>query len=210
MICGAGGLGREVAWLVGEINAARRRWDLLGFLDDDPRRHGSSAGGVPVLGDLGSPLPAGTHAVLAIGDPRARRRAIERLEARAVALATLVHPGVALSPSVSVGEGSVVMPGVVLTVDIWVGRHVLLSPGCTVGHDTVIGDGSSLMPGVHLAGAVTLGERVFVGMGASVISGITIGSDVVLGAGAVVIDHLPPGVTAVGVPARVIREGCKP
>jgi len=36
--------------------------------------------------------------------------------------------------------------------------------------------------------------------------GVTIGANTVVGAGAVVTRDLPPGVLAVGVPARVIRS----
>ena len=34
VIMGAGGLGREVAWLVADINRQKREWDFVGFVDD--------------------------------------------------------------------------------------------------------------------------------------------------------------------------------
>ncbi len=34
VIVGAGGLGREVAWLVEDINRRKPEWNFLGFLDD--------------------------------------------------------------------------------------------------------------------------------------------------------------------------------
>ena len=46
---------------------------------------------------------------------------------------------------------------------------------------------------------------VHIGTGASVVPGVTIGRRSIVGAGAVVVDDLPPGVTAVGVPARPIK-----
>ncbi len=52
---------------------------------------------------------------------------------------------------------------------------------------------------------ITLGENVWLGAGAKVMDGVSIGRDVVVGAGAVVTQHLPDGVVAVGIPARVIR-----
>ncbi len=198
-----------MAWLVGEINSRRPAWHLVGFLDDDEARHGTMLDGLAVLagGESLPSLPDGTHVVCAVGDPQAKARVVERLRSRHFPFASLIHPSVHRSPSVQVGEGSVIMPGAALTVDIRLGDHVLVSPGCTVGHDTVVGHGASLMPGVHLAGRVNVGERVFLGMGAVVISGVTVGADVTVGAGAAVIRDLPPGVTAVGVPARVIRGG---
>jgi acetyltransferase-like isoleucine patch superfamily enzyme len=45
----------------------------------------------------------------------------------------------------------------------------------------------------------------FLGIGAKVIPGVKIGAGTTVGAGAVVIEDLPENVTAVGVPARVIK-----
>jgi acetyltransferase-like isoleucine patch superfamily enzyme len=53
---------------------------------------------------------------------------------------------------------------------------------------------------------ITVGENVWLGAGAKVMDGVTIGDGVVVGAGAVVTESLPPGVVAVGVPARVVRS----
>ena len=60
-------------------------------------------------------------------------------------------------------------------------------------------------PGVHLAGDVTLGEGCYVGMGTNIMQRRSIGSWTVIGAGAAVVQDLPANVTAVGVPARVIK-----
>jgi len=51
-----------------------------------------------------------------------------------------------------------------------------------------------------------IGDDVFIGAGARVLGGISIGDGARIGANAVVIDNVPPGATAVGIPARVIRK----
>jgi acetyltransferase EpsM len=51
-----------------------------------------------------------------------------------------------------------------------------------------------------------VGELSHIGIGVSVIQGIRIGRGVIIGAGAVVIEDIPDHVTAVGVPARVIKR----
>jgi maltose O-acetyltransferase len=53
---------------------------------------------------------------------------------------------------------------------------------------------------------ITIGDNVWLGGGVVVCPGVTIGDDTVVGAGAVVTRDLPPGVVAVGAPARVIRK----
>lgn len=74
-----------------------------------------------------------------------------------------------------------------------------------MSHDTKLGDYSTLNPGVNLAGNVSIGEGCYLGIGCSVIQSITIGPWTTVGAGAAVTRDLPANVTAVGVPARVIK-----
>ncbi|MBC7348009.1 MAG: transferase, partial [Clostridia bacterium] len=73
VIIGAGGFGREVAWLVEEINRAAPTWRLLGFIDGDERKWGQVVNDYPVLGDFSAvqSLAPGVAAVCAVGDPAA-------------------------------------------------------------------------------------------------------------------------------------------
>ncbi|UUY06275.1 hypothetical protein LRS13_06765 [Svornostia abyssi] len=59
--------------------------------------------------------------------------------------------------------------------------------------------------GWESARPITIGDNVWLGGGVIVCPGVTIGNDSVIGAGSVVTRDIPPGVVAVGNPARVIR-----
>jgi FlaA1/EpsC-like NDP-sugar epimerase len=128
VIAGAGGFGKEVAWLIGRINARSPAWRILGFLDDDAAKHGASRFGLPVLGGLDRlEGRRGAACAVAIGDPRARRRAVRRLEAWGVEFPCLVHPDVAMDGGVTMKDGAIVCAGNLLTVEISLGRHVHLN-----------------------------------------------------------------------------------
>ena len=73
-------------------------------------------------------------------------------------------------------------------------------------HDNRIGDYVHLSPNATLCGTVTVGDLTHIGAGATVIQGMTIGSRSIIGAGATVVNDLAQDVTAVGVPARVIKQ----
>lgn len=49
-IIGAGGFGREVAWLVDRNNKIESEWKLKGFIDDNESIWESTENGIPVLG----------------------------------------------------------------------------------------------------------------------------------------------------------------
>jgi maltose O-acetyltransferase len=88
----------------------------------------------------------------------------------------------------------------------------------TIGDDVQIGPGVQLLTPTHplepgprrdkweSASPITIEDNVWLGGGVIVCPGVTIGRDTVVGAGSVVTRDLPPGVLAVGNPARVIRH----
>lgn len=51
-----------------------------------------------------------------------------------------------------------------------------------------------------------IGNNVFIGAGAKVIGAVTIGDGAKIGANAVVVREIPPYATAVGIPAKVVRQ----
>ncbi len=55
-----------------------------------------------------------------------------------------------------------------------------------------------------------LGDDVFVGAGARILGDITIGDGASIGANAVVLTDVPPGATAVGIPAKIKPAKAKP
>lgn len=210
LIWGGGGHGAVVA------DAARCAGHaVVGFVDADPGKLGRVAepGGARVVcseDELlqaiagGGPLPQGCTAVaLGIGDNRRREQAAVRLGARLAP--PVVHPAAVVSPSASIGAGTVVFARAVLNPAASLGRAVIVNTGAIVEHDCVVADGAHLSPGAVLAGGVRVGTRSWVGAGATVIQGIRIGAGSIVGAGAVVIRDVEDGVTVVGVPARVIR-----
>jgi serine O-acetyltransferase len=111
----------------------------------------------------------------------------------------------------------------VFTIDIHpaarIGSGVMIDhgTGVVIGETAVIEDDVSLLQGVTLGGTgKEHGDRhpkvrrgVMIGAGAKVLGNTEIGAYSRVGAGSVVLKPVPPGSTAVGVPARVIgRAGC--
>jgi maltose O-acetyltransferase len=87
----------------------------------------------------------------------------------------------------------------------------------TIGDDVQIGPNVQLLTATHpvepgprrdkweAAEPIVVGDNAWLGGGVIVCPGVTIGADTVVGAGSVVVRDLPPGVLAVGAPARVVR-----
>lgn len=205
VIFGTGGFGREVHQLIEDVNAQERRWNVLGWLDGNPAQHGQEIHGLPVLGGPEWLAGHGTVAVIvAVGGTAAKRRIVQSLGQQT--FATLVHPTVRLGSRVRVGEGCILCAGTQVTTNIDFQEHVIVKLSCTVGHDTVLERYVTVAPGVNISGNVVVGEGVDLGTGSRIIQGLHVGEWSVIGAGAVVSKAVPANVTAVGIPARVIKE----
>lgn len=207
-VFGAGGAGREVAWVARESLGPEA---TIRHLVDAPEFLDAARPGTDIA--LLDALPAGSGApfVVALGEPLLREQFADACESRGLRPVSLLHPGVALSPRTWFGEGSIVCAGSILTVDIRIGRHVYVNVGCTLSHDVTVGDFSTLSPGVRICGHVSIGRSVFVGAGATVINGtpdrpLCIGDGATIAAGACVIGSVEPGTTVAGVPAKLLRR----
>lgn len=205
-IIGAGGFGREVAWLVERINDVSFEWNLKGFIDDDESIWGSKEDGYPVLGGCEYLKKMGdVYAVCAVGSAKVRKKIINKLADSQVRYATLVDPSVIMSKRIRVGEGSIICAGTIITVDVIIGKHVIVNLDCTLGHDDIINDFVTMYPSVNVSGNVEIGECSELGTGAQIIQGKKIVPNTIIGAGAVVVKDIEEKGTYVGSPVRKIR-----
>ena len=209
LILGAGGHAKVVADTALATGIASK----IAFLDDrwSTLRPLPPLMGWPVIGPLTLSLEAASldlfdAAVVAIGHSETRLHWIQQLDQFGYRLPSLIHPTAWVSSSSQLGLGSQVFAQVAVQANSFVGTGTILNTSCSIDHDVQLADGVHICPGAHLAGHVVVGSRSWIGIGSSIIQNISIGSDVIVGAGAAVVRDLPNGVTAVGVPARVVSS----
>lgn len=210
IIVGAGGHATVVA---DALLASGAR--VLGFTDRDPKRHGGSNCGLPVLGDdtvLDRHTPQTLALANGIGGVGARtgdalRRAVHgALSGRGWRFVGVRHPSAVVSPFARLGDavqlhaGSIVQPGAE------VGEGCIVNTGAVIEHDAQVGPWCHVAPGALLCGNVSIGARCHIGAGAIVRQGVRLADDTLVGAGAVVVEDCPAGCLLVGVPARPMER----
>lgn len=202
-VVGGGGHCKVVLSVILEL-----KFSVAGILDDDETRVGSALLGIPVTETIDSFLQrkSKAQAILAVGDNKTRKRIFERFSSAPLKWISATHPRAYIHPSATIGEGTVVFAGAVIQPDTVIGRHCIINTGSFIDHDCTVGDFCHIAPGCVVTGGVTLGEGVFLGAGSTVIPAKTIGPWTATGAGSTIIQDLPPGVTAVGTPARILSR----
>lgn len=199
------------AKVVLEILKAGKMYDVVGFIDDDASKLGSEIKGLKVIGNTDElanlKKTLGVEcAIVAIGNNALRRKLSQKIIASGLELINAIHPTAYFDPDVEIGKGCYIGQGVIVVTGTKIGNSVNIHTGATIDHDNIIEEGANLGPGVHTAGRVKIGRDAFLGTGAIVIPDGMVGEGSVIGAGAVVTKHLPPFITAVGVPAKVIKK----
>lgn len=206
VIIGAGGFGREVAWLIERINKVTPTWKIKGFIDDNEKIWGTYEDNYKVLGGEDYLKKCGEiFAVCAVGSAKVRKEIVEKYKNSNVIFATIIDPSVVISDRVEIGEGTIICAGTIVTVDVKIGRHVIINLDCTIGHDDVIENFVTINPSVNISGNVLIGRGTELGTGMQIIQGKKICGNTIIGAGAVVVKDCIESGTYVGNPARKIK-----
>lgn len=92
--------------------------------------------------------------------------------------------------------------GVRLGNDVMISGHCYLT---SATHKFALGTGVPYQEQGETRVGIDIGNNTWIAANSVVIDGVVIGANTVVGAGSVVTRSLPPGVLAVGAPARVIR-----
>lgn len=202
VIVGSGGCAREVRFILDRMNKKQEQWNFLGYID--------FLGADGVIGDDDWLLGQDREicVIIAVGCSKNRQRIYKKYrQNQKLEFPNIVDPSVIIArEEITLGMGNVICANSVLTTNIKMGNFNIINYSSTIGHDTVISDYVTINPGSNISGNVTLGECTEIGAGTQVLQGRIIEKECIIGAGAVVVDDVAAYSTAVGVPAKVIKN----
>ncbi len=208
VIIGAGDFGREVTWLIEEINKVEPTYHIAGYLDDDPEKRGKAINGYKVLGKISelsefhkkNPICA----IIAMQDGTIRKRIVEMFP-DFKEWETLIHPSVDIADTAKIGCGCVICAKSILSLNTIIGDHCLFNVSVIIGHDGEIGNYVTIMSGSCICGHVKIDDEAYIATNSTIIPKIKIGARAKVGAGSSVIQNIKDGYSVMGVPAKVIR-----
>jgi len=206
VIIGASGFAKEVMWLAEDYNRTHHCWNILGFINNEPSEE---VMGYPVVGDDDWLINRNTETdvLLGIGNVIVKKKLYEKYKENPyLTFPTIISNNAIVSDHVKFGIGCIVCAGTIITVDVTIGNFVTLNLGCTVGHDVVMDDFIQVNPCTNISGNVHISDCCDIGTGVQIIQGKTLGYNCTIGAGAVVVKDIEENCTAVGIPAKPIKQ----
>ena len=209
VIYGAGGMGREAACLLRLINKNEPQWNIVGFLDDNTKLHGSSneygtvLGGSEWLEHRSKPIAV----VIAVGSAVAVRSIAERITNPVVEFPNIIAPSVCFldKDSLRIGKGNIICHNCLVSCNVRIGDFNLFNGYIPIGHDVTIGSFNVVMPSCNISGEVQIGDGNFFGVQSVVLQGIKIGNDTRIGANSVIIRKTKDGNLYLGNPATRMK-----
>lgn len=202
IVVGAGGHAMSVIDSI-DANAI----DLIGFIDE--REELKSFSEIPVVGHSFEDIcePNRFSYFIAIGDNRARMAWYEKLKLAGARFVNIVDPSALVSEGAELGEANFIGKLAVINNGAVLGSNNIINTGALVEHRCRLGNHNHISTKSVMNGDVVVGDGVFLGSCAVVNGQLSIGSWSTIGSGASVVRDVPRGVAAVGVPAKVIKQG---
>ena len=194
VVVGTGGW--DVVPLIEDINADKKVFNFLGFLEKDKEKHGQELYGYPILGDDNLLLKECRHCCVVnnvMHTTREQKKVAQMLmdTYSITEFPSLIHPSVRTKYS-TVGIGNIIYPGAVLGMGSYIGDFNIIERAI-IGHETIIKN-------YNLLAACLVGSRCKVGS-YNLIGNVKLGDDNEIGTGAVVITKIKSGHHLMGNPA---------
>jgi len=183
------------------------------FVDDNPQWHGKVVNGNQVISfeDLCREKKRDQLISVAIANPKLRKKIVNKCQSEGFQFTDIVSKHSIIYDENEIGQGIILCANTMITSNTKIGKHFHCNIYSYVEHDCVIGDFVTFAPRVSCNGRVIIDDFAYIGTGAMFKQGVQgkplrVGEGAVIGMGAVVTKDVPPNVTVVGNPARIISK----
>lgn len=201
------GAGDQAQITVALIRSNELDVQIIGYLDDNPAKAGTSIEEIHVLGPI-SLLESGNLEadafIMGIGSTamQTRQDLFERSLKAGLEPMTIIDKRAIVHPSATIGSGTIIFAGGIVAAYATLGENNVVYGGAVVDHHCSFEKNVYISSGASLGGRVTIAKNSLIGIGASILLRKQIGANVVIGAGAVVTKDVPDNAVMIGNPAR--------
>ncbi len=208
LIFGAGDGGKEILKIIIEdINKINPTWEVIGFIDIDPKKKDNKIFGYTVFyKDFGG-NPNGIYGISGVKNNRIRQNIIKKeIGEKGFKLASLIHPSVIKPNDFANDSGVAIFPSVKISYNVKIGEGVLINYDTLLGHDLRIGDYTFVGPSVTIPGGCSIGNSCIIGAGSTFVEGVSIGDNAIIGAGTMVFSEVRASTSVTDMPRKIASQ----
>jgi len=208
IILGASGGCLDIVNLIEQINKKKKKYKILGFLDDKIKKPGKLKD-YKILGKFSdvNKFSNDINFATAIGNPqnfRKIQKVIEKLNLDKKRFPKLVHPDTSISKNSKIGDGTIVFQNCTIGLNVKIGDFVNILPNSVINHDCVIGNFCKLNTMSNLGGSVKIGKSCYIGSGTNIRDKLIIGERNLVGMSSVILKSFKKkNQTILGFPAKI-------
>lgn len=208
-VYGAGAYGEEVYLLIRKLNTIEKKWDFIGFFDDNyciyngKNYYGKVVGGMDELNKIEEDIDV----ALGVASPNAIKSILGRITKENITFPNIIDPetGYIDKESFHIGIGNVIGNGCRFSPKVTIGNYNVVVNDTIFGHDAIVGNYNVFFPETRLSGKVIVGDECIFGMRTAVFQGVKIADRVKLSAGSILSMNAREGNTYLGNPAKRLK-----
>lgn len=184
-IYGAGGLGRDIAQIISDIEDIK----LLGFIDDYKKNDKLIDFDVFKYEYVKNKFND-FFIVIAFGDPRLRSEAYKKIKKDNIRLVTIISKNSFVASDTEIGEGCIIYPFTIIASNVKIDDNIVISGNSSIGHDSQIDSNSFIGFNCSVGGNTRIGKNNFIGSGTHIKDELKIGNSNIIGLNSKVINSL--------------------
>jgi sugar O-acyltransferase (sialic acid O-acetyltransferase NeuD family) len=168
-----------------------------GIIDTNPKTHGQTVHGVPVLGDRAA-IPAlwrdgafDGAIILFTDDIDDRAELFNALVAEGVRMTNVIDPSVSIRTDVRMGVGNAIMSNGFIAHSVEIGNNNFFASHNVIEHHSTVGDHNAFGPGCTACGRVTIGSAIRFGMHVGIEPYLSIGDRCIIASGTTLTASVP-------------------
>ena len=207
LIFAAGPAGREVFQLVSSINKLKNEWEIIGYVDDDPIKVGTTVDGVQVYSNKNKPVKREMYATCGLMNHKIRKKIFnEEIIKSGYQITNLIHPLIEKPKCFKIGNGNIVFGNIHISFEVTIKNFSIISNFCDLAHNLITYDYVTIMPSAIIGGNCEIGENTLIGAGARIHQGTKIGKNCKIGMGTLILNNVKNNTAVVDFPRKVQNE----
>ena len=210
IVLGTGGNSIDILDTINEINLIEKKYECIGFLDDDVSKRSNQIHGVDIIGQItDAKFFKDAYFINGIGNSSnfySKKIIIAKSSIRPDKFETIIHPSSSISKFSKIGKGSVIFQNVVICSNVEIGVHVAILPNTVISHDAMINHYSTIAGGVCISGSSEIGESSYIGTNSSIKEHVRVGKNCLIGMNSNVLENTRDNSVYYGNPANFKKK----